>query len=623
MMKTKLSGNDLISGASSMQFSSQEKDAVKAENHKLRNLRIAFWIVAVVTGFVQIWLRDNIVFDDTLSYLDSGELLWRGDFANAITNHWSPGLPFLLGLALHLFHPAGLWELVVVKLVDLIIFLFTVWSFDAFVTLFYRYLLCNTASENRPPKLVVPRLAIITFGFLLFLWTITRLLPAWYTTPDMMMMGFVFVICGQLLRIKMGATGFIPFAILGTELGFGYLAKAPMFPIALVFLFVAFVLVGNVKKALPRIALAFGVFSIIVAPLVWRLSVLAGGPTFGKSGAWNYARTVNGIGVPYHWHGLPAGSGTPVHPTREIFKTPTVYEFGSPVVGTYPPWRDPYYWFEGITPHFELAGQLRVLKGNAKIYLSLASDLSRVILYGFLFLLCMCGNVRLLLRILVRQWFLLLPAVAALGMFSLVLVEGRYIAPFPIIIGLVLFSGVAIAGAQISGRVVGRTVILMTVLSAVSYIVPAAWDVAGFTRSLHKGRLFGCGGPWQTSSETVAKALAERGIRPGDRIAFIGVSEDFYWARLADVRVNAEIRQFDTNYYIYSLAPKSVAAGLQRSVDMYWLSTQSVKGEIDQTLRNAGSKAIVTDALPKGADNNGWNNVPDTTFYIRMLVADK
>ena len=90
----------------------------------LTRLRIAFWLIAGTIGFLQIWLQDRIIWADSVSYLDSGDLLWRGDFANAITNHWSPGFPFLLGLAIKILHPVGFWEVAVVKLVDFIIFLF-------------------------------------------------------------------------------------------------------------------------------------------------------------------------------------------------------------------------------------------------------------------------------------------------------------------------------------------------------------------------------------------------------------------------------------------------------------------------------------------------------------------
>jgi hypothetical protein len=195
------------------------------ECRRLRRLRVAFWFVAGITGFLQIWLQDYIIFGDTLSYLDSGDLLWRGDFANSITNLWSPGLPFLLGLALKILNPIGLWEVAVVKLADLIIFLFAMGIFDFLVSQFCRYHEGSVVSEYPGTKLMVPKLALTTVGYLLFIWTITRLIPAWFTLPDMLVMGIVFLVFGLLLRIKMGATGSFSFTILGVLLGCGYLVK--------------------------------------------------------------------------------------------------------------------------------------------------------------------------------------------------------------------------------------------------------------------------------------------------------------------------------------------------------------------------------------------------------------
>ncbi len=110
-------------------------------------LRFAFWVVAGIIGFLQIWLQDRIIWADSLSYMDSGDMLWQGDFANAITNHWSPGLPFLLGLALKILHPIGLWEVGVVKLVDVMIFLCTLGCFDFLVNQFCRYHERSVGSE--------------------------------------------------------------------------------------------------------------------------------------------------------------------------------------------------------------------------------------------------------------------------------------------------------------------------------------------------------------------------------------------------------------------------------------------------------------------------------------------
>jgi hypothetical protein len=604
------------------QIRKEKAEATDPEARKLRLLRIAFWLVAGFTGFLQIWLHDRIIWADTLSYLDSGDLLWRGDFANAITNHWSPALPFLLGLALKILHPVGIWEVAVVKLVDLLIFFFAIGSFDFAVHQFCRYHERSLGSEFHGAKPAISKLAITSVGYLLFIWTITRLLLAWYTTPDVLVMGVVFLIIGLLLKIKMGSNGLSTFAILGVVLGFSYLIKAPMFPLAFVFLGMAFLLVGDFKKAIPRVLLAFGLFAIIASPLVYELSKLAGGLTFGKSGAWNYARTVNGIGVAYHWRGQPAGTGTPLHPTRVIFQNPTVYEFGSPVKGTFPPWRDPYYWFAGITPHFELRGQWRVFKADLKIFEEEASELEPGFIYGFLILLCMSSDRRLIGRIVAKQWFLLLPCVAALAMYSVVLVEDRYIAPFPVVIGLVLFSGLAVVRSANSLKLVNMTVLLAAALFAASSAKPAAAELLTFARSLHHHEILGREEPWHLSMEAVSDALKTRGLQRGDQVAYIGEIHDFYWARLAGLQVNAEILQQDsTNYNINKLIPRTSIPGMEPNVDIYWASPPELKEEIDRALYKVGSKAIVTDAFPDGGEMNGWDHVPGTPYYIHMLSA--
>ena len=613
------SKTELTSGITQAHTGKGVTEARDLDSRTFVLLRTAFWLIAGLTGFVQIWIQDRIIWADTVSYLDSGDLLWKGDFANAITNHWSPGLPFLLGLALKVLHPTGLWEVDVVKLVDLIIFLFAMACYDFFIIQFCRYHVRSAGSEGSGVKLVVPKLALASVGYLLFIWTITHLLDAWFTTPDMLVMGIVFLVFALLLKIKMGSIGFSTFVILGVVLGIGYIAKAPMFPLTFMFLGIAGLLVGDVKKAIPRVLVSFGLFAIIAAPLVVELSRLAGGLTFGKSGAWNYARTVNGIALPYHWQGQPPGSGKPLHPTRVIFQHPNVYEFGSPVKGTFPPWRDPYYWFAGITPHFDLAGQWRVLKGNARLLKSQASGLDPGFVYGFLILLCMSSEWRLIGKIMGKQWFLLFPAFAILAMYSLVLVEDRYIAPYPILIGLVIFSGFAVVTATSSRRLVNVTVLLAAALFAISTAKPAAGELRTFAKSLHKNEILGRAEPWHVSTQAVNDALSARGIQRGDRIAYIGETGDFYWARVAGVQVNAEIRQWDLDKSIYAIIPHSTMAGMEPSVDIYWALPPEVKDQIDHVFCKTGSKAIVTDDVPAGSTPAGWDRLAGTDFYVHLL----
>jgi hypothetical protein len=302
-----------------------------------------------------------------------------------------------------------------------------------------------------------------------------------------------------------------------------------------------------------------------------------------------------------------------------IFETPTVYEFGSPVRGTFPPWRDPYYWFAGITPHFDLAGQWRVLKANLKILKEQAWGLQRGFIYGFLILLFMNSDWRVIQRTMAKQWFLLFSALAALAMFSVVLVQDRYIAPYPMIIGLVLFSAVAVVRSADSRKLVNVVVLLAAVLFGASSARPAAGELVFFSRSLRGNEILGRGGPWHQSSQAVSDALKTHGVLKGDKVSYIGEFGDFYWARLAGVQVNAEIRQSAPNSAPGQLVPAGSVAALESSVDIYWASAPERKERIDLILYKAGSKAIVTDAFPVGGDRPGWDRVPGTSYYIHML----
>jgi hypothetical protein len=119
-----------------------------------------------------------------------------------------------------------------------------------------------------------------------------------------------------------------------------------------------------------------------------------------------------------------------------------------------------------------------------------------------------------------------------------------------------VFSGLAVARSTPSLKLVNRTVLLTAALFVASWARPAH-ELRSFAKSLHEKEILGRGGPWHLSTEDVSDALGAHGLQRGDKVAYIGESEDFYWARLAGVQVNAEIRQWNANYYLYSLAPNA------------------------------------------------------------------
>ena len=94
-------------------------------------------------------------------------------------------------------------------------------------------------------------------------------------------------------------------------------------------------------------------FVALATPQIVLLSLAKGRVTFSDTGKLAYAWYNYGLPL-RNWQGQPAGSGTPVHPTRKLYEHPAVYEFNGPIRSSYPPWYDPSYWNEGLSPHFQL-----------------------------------------------------------------------------------------------------------------------------------------------------------------------------------------------------------------------------------------------------------------------------
>jgi hypothetical protein len=95
-----------------------------------------------------------------------------------------------------------------------------------------------------------------------------------------------------------------------------------------------------------------------------------------------------------------------------------------------------------------------------------------------------------------------------------------------------------------------------------------------------------------------AHGLARLGIRPGDEISVIGHSLDCYYARLAGVRIVAQIWE----------DPDRVAG----------MSAPEVT-EVLTELKQVGVKALISRARPGFVNDQGWIAIPRTDMYVRLL----
>jgi hypothetical protein len=554
-------------------------------------LRILFWVVASTCAFLTTWGQRFVLDGDTVSYLDMGDAYLRGDWKQAINGYWSPLYSLLITIPQHLFHIPKYWESTAVQMVNWLCFLFVLACFEHFLSvLIYRRFPPASEIERK----MLPDWAVRSIGYAIFLFSTVVWLPRELGTPDLCVEGLVFLIFACVIKLRTGNARWIWFATLGLLLGAGYLTKAAMFPMAFVFLATGFAAGGRTKRAAAGTILALFLFAVISAPMIYALSKEKGRLTFGDSAKINYAMHVNGLPHFFHWQGAEPGGGFPLHPTRKLLDNPPLYEFGTPVAGSYPPWYDPSYWWDGVTIHVHPWEQIRVLERNLRFYCRMAGQQGEFPTALLAFCL-LASSIWTCVRTIGKQWHLWVPALVGLLMYAAVVVETRYIEAYWIVLWVCLFSGLSIPDWTDSREFIrGVTSALV--------IVTGARAASGAITGLHEVKQV-TGASATNPYADVADSLNRMGIRPGDKVASIVVSFDTYWARLADVTIVSEI-------------PES-------GCSMFWESGPEAKEKVYEVISNTGAKAIVSNTVPQGLQPPGWRRIGETgDFYVYLLPAN-
>lgn len=541
--------------------------------------RALFWSIAILLGLLQAWARRHDVQPDGISYIEIAQA-GGNDFINA---YWSPLYPFLLRLTFRIFQPSPVWESTVVHLANLAIFLFSLVCFEVFINELIRTRDALHISE--PGQSFVSARTLWIWGYVFFLWAGHFWVTPIWVTPDLCVAGLAYLATAALLRIYRGAAGWLTSASLGMALGVGYLAKAPMFLLAFVFLGCAVWLMPSSKRLVPLVITALFFFALFTAPLVISLSKAKGRLTFGDSGRINYAEFVNGAPKYVYWQGQPPGTGIPEHSTRKVLSVPPLYEFSTPIQGSYPPWYDPSYWYEGIEPHFALRGQLLALYRTASSYLRIFS-VTGTFYAVFLALFLLRSHSEIApdnSRERKGAWLLWIPAVAALVMYALVHVEARFVGGF-----LLMLLMNFLARARSSSFKPVPWLLKATYIMVLAPAIAIAWSASQnvwktiFPKSFEQ---------WE-----VARVLHDEGISPASRVGYIGTGLDAYWAHLAQVRIVAEIPD------------PGVASFVQ--------ARPEEKDEVMRKFREVGVKAVLTKYPDVAQSMQGWQSITGTRYFV-------
>jgi hypothetical protein len=560
-------------------------DEVHARENPWQINRGAIWAGMICCWLIEAFSYRHTVFPDANSYFDLAWFCVRGHWKGLVNGYWSPAFPVLLSFPLRILH-GHLQEIMIAHLTNVLVLIGALACFEYLFKELENYAALHwLAFEETERGLAMPYLRAT--GYALFFWLSLYATPPSQETPDALAMALVLLAAGILVRIASGTTHWFWFAALGAVLGIGYLAKAALFLLAFVFLSAAALASKNWGRAVRGLLAGLLTFAFVAGPFVLLLSKSKGRFTFGDSGAINYAEFVDGVKLLTNWQGGPPGSGMPIHPTRKLMSSPAVFEFATPIEGTYPPSNDQSYWYDGVRPHFELKGQLLVLWRTIDDYFSIFVKLGAMAA-GFGVLLGFGGGLQEYWPRFRRLYFLWVPGLAALALYALVYTELRYVAGFILLLWAAAFFSLRVPRNGMGESLEkAATVAILMLLGA-----QITWSMthAAF-RAVSKSEF--------VAADVVA-ALREAGVQSGDPVAVIGnPPTSGYWAHLAGIKIVEEIPDEEI--------PNFLSAN----------SDQRIKSL--RVLGETGAKVVVSSNLPQEVLQRGWQPIPNTPYELFLL----
>jgi len=577
-----------------------QKKAVLAlgEDQRYKLTRRLCWIVCVAFALLETWSQRQFINEDGISYLDMSDVLLRHNWHLLINPIWSPLYPILIGVATWLTHPSAQWEVVTVHVLNFVIFVGALASFE----FLQRRVICVLGREdghrNANEAAGLPLWAWQLLGYSFFAWSTFGMMWApRMVTPDLCVATLVYLDSGLLLSLRASSHKSRIGLLLGLTLALGYFAKAILFPMALVFIASAFFMIGEWRKAVRPLLVTIVVFCAMSAPLFIAMSKRVGRPSFSEAGTLNYAWQVNQVSAGKATGGpfFPVASGPPPylkHPLTVLHKSPDVFGFKEPIAFTYPPRQDMEYWAAGTNVVFNLQNQLRAVGANLRILVKdpHIAPMAALIVGGFILVL-MSPNAAQRFKKILKSWPLLISGVAGLCLYLSISVEPRYIAPFFVLVLLGLAPGVFLQNSvHAARRTTVSTVVIATSLMVFTGLL-VVYHLAGFPRGENLGVFL-----------QVGESLNSAGVRPGEEVAIIGDGSDgCRWARMARVRIVAQV--------------------LREDVDDFWLaSSPRVRAEVYDAIGRAGAKAVVAEEIPPSGALADWQRLGDTNYYVHFLA---
>jgi hypothetical protein len=530
-----------------------------------RRLQIGCWIALIAIAIVRAWFTRYEFDGDAVSYLDIARAIAEGHPATAVSAYWSPGYPVLLSPFLWLFRPNAYWECPLAHFANVLILAGTLASFHLFwseVRLWHK----NYAGEYTSE---IPEGAFWALGYSIFAIATLNLITVGLVHPDLLMAAFCCLAGWTVLRFRR-KPGIGRALLLGLVLALGYYAKAPFFPMGIVFILCACIGWPVSRRTILLGVTALITFLLISAPFIAALSLTKGRLTFGDAARLAYAFYIDGVQHYQHWQGGPPGSGMPIHPTRKLNNYPAIYEFTAKDMGTYPPWFDPVYWNEGTTPHLNRKLQTKVFVTNLILEFQIIVDSAAGLVCAAIVLAMLASHHRRWTAGFRHLWFIWGPGTVALLMFALIHVEPRFLGGWLVM----LFAGAVCACSLPAGDGTRRAVecigLAALITAGAVLAVQTSQEVLGVDHAAGRS----------SRNPLIANFLLNSGLHTGDRVAVIGYGTEAYWAHLARLHVVAEI-------------PAHITSDQTRPALDFWESGTEQQQKALSILEQTGADAVV------------------------------
>jgi hypothetical protein len=547
--------------------------------------RFAFWAAMFCSWLVQALAARHSLDADGVSYLNIANAGLQGNWHAFVNGYWSPGYPFLLTVWFKLLRPSPFHEPLAVRMLAVVTLVVALLSFEYFLKAFLEFRRKDLGGREEENSELLSDGTIRLAGYVLFFWITTFWTTARLDQPDILVF-IVYLLASALgMRIVLAPGAWSLYALFGAVLGLAYLVKAVMFPLAFVF-FAALLLYKEVRQAFWKVALGFAVFILVALPFLSALSRAKGRLTYGDSGAVNYLQMIGAENDRMPWFGHATGMAPAV---PSLLAAPHIDAYIPYLsLGTFPPWADPSYGFKGASHHFYLAQQLNRIHVDMRVYFELFAVRLGVAVCAALILFFCSGNIVRAATRFFRQPMLWVPAIAGLGLYALVRVEGRFLAGFTIALSAACMGAVRLPAAEFRRKLERGVVLAFALLLLAQVLVEVGHDgVKLLRRDPYPD--------WQ-----VVTTLRTLGVQPGDRVSYMGDTlSDHVWAYLGRLSLVSEIPPEDVN--------------------TFWAASPEEKQRAVSWLAASGSKILVTRNVPDSALSFGWKNVAGTDYFVLPL----